>query len=120
MEDKREEMLKKTFSENLRYFLDLRKKTRAELAAAVGVAVSTVSYWMNGVKIPRADKLAAICRFLHIDMSDLIGDVHPVQSFEQQLFEEEGIMLRKFGELDETDKQMVRDLVDRLTERREG
>ena len=80
MEDKREEMLKKTFSENLRYFLDLRKKTRAELAAAVGVAVSTVSYWMNGVKIPRADKLAAICRFLHIDMSDLIGDVHPVQS----------------------------------------
>lgn len=112
-----EETLKRAFSENLRYFMALRKKTQADLAQATGVAASTVSYWINGVKIPRADKLAAICRCLNIDMNDLLSQRSPVLSFEQQLFYEEGIMMRKFGELSDDDKQMVRDLVDRLTKK---
>lgn len=111
--------LNQTFSDNLKYFMEIRKKSQADVARATGVSTSTVSYWANGTKIPRADKLAAICRCLNIEMNDLLEQKVPVLSFEQQIFYEEGIMLRKFGELDEADKQMVRDLVDRLTERRE-
>lgn len=113
------ERINETFSNNLKYFMDLRKKSQADIARATGVATSTVSYWVSGSKIPRADKLAAICRCLNIEMNDLLEAKVPVLSFEQQIFYEEGILLRKFGELSDKDKQMVRDLVDRLTSREE-
>lgn len=113
------EKLNETFRDNLRYFMELRGKTQADIARALGVSTSAVTYWCAGRKVPRADKLKALCDFLFVDMSDLLTERVVVPSFEQRLLDEEGIMLRKFGELDETDKQMVRDLVDRLTERRE-
>lgn len=113
------ERMNRIFRDNLRYFMELRGKSQADLARALDVSTSTTSYWANGTKIPRADKLKKICDFLFIDMNDLLTARADVPSFEQRLLDEEGIMLRKFGELDECDKQMVRDLVDRLTERRE-
>lgn len=113
------ERLNETFRDNLRYFMELRGKTQADIARALGVSTSAVTYWCSGEKMPRADKLKALCDLLFVDMSDLVEPRAAVPSFEQRLFDEEGIMLRKFGELSDKDKQMVRDLVDRLTSREE-
>lgn len=109
------EKMNETFRDNLRYFMDLRGKTQADIARGLNVSTSAVTYWCSGEKMPRADKFKALCDYLFIDMSDLLTPREAVPSFEQRLLDEEGIMLRRFGELSEADKQMVRDLVDRLT-----
>lgn len=111
------ERLNSIFRNNLVYYMELRGKTQIELAKATGAAASTVSYWMRGEKVPRADKLEAICRFLRIDMNDLLLERVPVQSFEQELFYNEAVMMREFGELSDRDKQVVRDLIDSLTKK---
>lgn len=108
------EKLNKTFSENLNYFMELRGKSQADLARALGVATSSVSAWCKGQKVPRSDKVAAICRFLLISMNDLLSERPAEQTFEQLLWDNYGVMLRKFGELSEADKQIVVDLVERL------
>lgn len=108
------EILNETFANNLNYYMEIRKKSQADLAKALGVATSTVSYWCKGMKIPRADKVAAICRFLMIDMNDLLTDKSDVPNFEQYMWDNYGVMMRKFGELSEEDKKIVVDLVERL------
>lgn len=108
------EKLNKTFSENLNYYLELRKKNRSDLAKALGVTTSTSSDWCNGNKVPRADKVAAICRFLNISMNDLLVERPTEQTFEQYLWDNYGVMLRTFGNLKEEDKKIVIELVERL------
>lgn len=108
------EKLNKTFSDNLNYYLELRKQNRSDLAKAVGVSTSTTSSWCNGEKVPRSDKVAAICRFLRINMNDLLIERPNEQTFEQYLWDNYGVMLRTFGNLKEEDKKIVIELVERL------
>lgn len=110
------EKLNETFSNNLNYFLELRQKNKSDLAKAIGVSTSTASAWCNGQKTPRADKVAAICRFLHISMNDLLIERPTEQTFEQWLWDNYGVMLRTFGNLTEADKRIVIDMVERLGE----
>lgn len=60
------------FGKNLKYWLEYREKTQADLASYMGVSTSTVSNWCNGIKLPRMDKVDKICDFLTIDHSDLM------------------------------------------------
>ena len=64
----------RVFSENLRYYLELRGKTQAELAKFVGVSTAAVNTWCKGLKNPRMDKTDKICAFLNCSRSDLIED----------------------------------------------
>ena len=57
-----------------------RDKTQAELCRRLKVSSATASDWANGKKIPRADKLQAICVWLNCELSDLLEEnpkVHP-------------------------------------------
>lgn len=62
------------FSQNLKYYLELRGKTQAELAKYVGVSTAAVNTWCQGVKNPRMDKTDKICAFLNCKRSDLMED----------------------------------------------
>ena len=42
------EKLNETFRDNLRYFMELRGKTQADIARALGVSTSAVTYWCAG------------------------------------------------------------------------
>lgn len=108
------EIRNSVFADNLRYYLELRHKTQADLAKALGVSTSTVSYWASGTKIPRADKLAAICGYLNAEMNDLLLERTTTPSFEEEIFNKYKAMFRNFGELSEDDKQIVEDLIERL------
>ena len=110
MDDK----IKMIFTEKLNYYLSYRDKTQADLARAMGVTTSTVSDWCNGKKMPRSDRLQAIARWLGIELSDLLTEGEAVQTFEQRMLYDEGVLLRHFDELSESDKQFVRDLVEKL------
>lgn len=69
-----EEEYKVIFSKNLRYYLELAGKTQSELCEYMNVSSATVSDWCNGKKMPRMDKIQAICNWLRIEKSDLLED----------------------------------------------
>ena len=69
-----EKELKEIFSANLKRLLLEHDKSQADLRRYMGVSSATASDWCNGKKIPRADKLQAICIWLNCEMADLLGE----------------------------------------------
>lgn len=46
-----------------------------DLANALGVSESTVSCWVNGLRIPRMGTVTKICKYFGVPKSAVIGDV---------------------------------------------
>lgn len=67
------EEFRKRFSANLKSWMDVRGKTQADLAKHLNISEAAVSYWLNGTKIPRMDKVDAICSFLLINRDELLA-----------------------------------------------
>ena len=66
--------MQKIFEENLKRILKEKKCLASELAEGIGVRKSTVSNWMNGLSLPRMDKINKICGFLNVERSELFED----------------------------------------------
>lgn len=69
-----EESIRKIFSENLKRLLELNDKQAADIVRDLGIPFSTVSNWINGLKMPRMGKIEMLAEYLHCDKSDLIED----------------------------------------------
>ena len=67
-----EDEIRKIFAKNLNNYLYLNGKTQADLYRYMGVSSATASNWCNGVKMPRMDKIQAICNWLGVEKSDLL------------------------------------------------
>lgn len=72
-----EDRTKAIFSKNLKKYMHLREKSQADLAKVIGVSSSTASDWCNGRKMPRSDKLAALCQWLGIELNELMAEDDP-------------------------------------------
>ena len=66
--------INKIISDNLNRLMEKRGITQLELAEYMGVSQTTISNWCKGIKMPRMDKVDKICRFFHINRSDLMND----------------------------------------------
>jgi transcriptional regulator with XRE-family HTH domain len=64
--------LKAIFSNNLRKYVKKENTNFTELAKEIGVGKSAVSNWINGISLPRMDKIDLICNYLNISKSDLL------------------------------------------------
>ena len=62
------------FAKNLNHYLQLNDRTQLDLANHLGVSTSAVSAWCRGAKIPRMDKVDAMCKYFGIRRSDLMED----------------------------------------------
>ena len=69
-----DEILRKVFSQNLKRLLELNDKQAADIVRDLGVPFSTVSNWVNGLKMPRMGKIEMLAEYLHCEKSDLIED----------------------------------------------
>lgn len=67
-----EDEYKKIFSENLRYYMDLKGKNQIDLMYDLDLSSSTVSNWCTGLKLPRMGKIQMLADYLGIRKSDLI------------------------------------------------
>lgn len=70
----------KIIAMNIRQLLIDYKLTRADLAERLGVSTATVGYWCTGKKIPRMDKVDAMCDTFNVTRSQLLlpaSDVKP-------------------------------------------
>lgn len=69
-----EEEIRKTFSRNLRHYLELNDKQPVDIVNELKVPFSTVSNWINGLKMPRMGKVEMLAQWLGIEKSDLLED----------------------------------------------
>ena len=69
-----EEQIRKTFSKNLRKYLERDGKQPADLVRDLGIPFSTVSNWINGIKLPRMGKVELLAQYFGIEKSDLLEE----------------------------------------------
>lgn len=62
------------FSHNLRNQLEAKRRTQSDLSRHLKVSAVSVSRWVNGVSMPRADMLDRICQYLNCTAEDLMAD----------------------------------------------
>lgn len=69
-----EELYKKIFSNNLRYYMNKCDKSQIDIVNDLGYDKSAVSTWFNGSRLPRMDKVDALAKYLGVRRSDLIEE----------------------------------------------
>lgn len=67
-----EDEYKRIFSENLKYYMELKGKNQIDIMNDLNISSSTVSNWCTGQKLPRMDKIQMLADYLGIKKSDLI------------------------------------------------
>lgn len=72
-----DEDFRTSFARNLKFYMAREGKSQADMAKRMKVSATTVSDWCNGRKVPRADKLQAICDWLCITMTQLMDEGNP-------------------------------------------
>lgn len=65
---------KEVMASNIKYYMNMYKKTRNDLCDALGIKYSTLSDWLNGNKYPRIDKIEMLANYFNIEKSDLVED----------------------------------------------
>lgn len=65
---------KEIMAKNIQYYMDLNKKSRQEMCAALGVKYTTFTDWVKGNVYPRIDKIELMANYFGIEKSDLVED----------------------------------------------
>ncbi len=69
-----DEKLKELFSKNLVDQLLAHGETQASMTRYMKISSATASDWCNGRKMPRVDKIQALCSWMGIELSDLLEE----------------------------------------------
>lgn len=64
--------IEKNFRKNLIKYLNDTNTTQEELAKYIGLSVSAVSNYVQGLNMPRMNKIDKICEFFKIKRTDLL------------------------------------------------
>ena len=119
------EKLKDIFAKNLKKYLEINGKNQVDLTNYMGVSPSTVSDWCNGAKMPRMDKIQAICNWLQVEKSDLLEEHNEelsyyinddAKEYAQFLFEnpEYRVLFSAVRKVSKDDLDMVRQIIDKF------
>ena len=99
------------FSKNLREYMAKYELTQRDLAERLDISPSLISDYSNGFKMPRMEKIDAMCRVFHCRRSDLLdeaaGSVSP----------DEAELLAAFRLLEPEDRQVVLNMTALLAEK---
>ena len=71
------------FVKNLRYLMDARGITQADICRELDVSSATVSNWFTGQKYPRIDRMQRIAELLGVTYSTLTTE-NGLQNYEDQ------------------------------------
>lgn len=94
------------FGQRLRELRKQMQLTQKQLAELVGVKNSIISFYENGDRIPSPEMIVCLAKVFHVSSDYLLG-----------LDRGESIDISK---LSETDKSLVRSLVESLSEKNQG
>lgn len=65
---------KEIFSNNLKFFMQQKNKTRKEICDDLNIKYTTFADWYNGNKYPRIDKIELLAKYFGIQKSNLIEE----------------------------------------------
>lgn len=65
---------KNVFAANLQRYMEMNRKSRKDVSAAIGVSYYTFTDWVKGKKYPRMDKVEKLAEYFGILKSDLIEE----------------------------------------------
>lgn len=109
------EEFNKVFSKRLKYYMNEYGYSQKDLSEKLGVGATSVSFWCNGIKSPRMDKVDKMCELFHCQRSDLIEDKTDQDTFPPLTAAEENHM-RKYRKLSDVDQIKVDERIDTLLE----
>lgn len=75
--------VREIFVKNLRYFMEAKGISQADICRELNVSSATVSDWCNGKKHPRVDKMQRLAELLGVRFSSLTSE-SGVKDFEDQ------------------------------------
>lgn len=120
------ENIREIFVKNLRYFMEKKGVSQADICRVLNVSSATASDWCNGKKHPRPDAIGQLADLLGIRFSMLTTEEGPMNYEDQQRIEvlHENPTLRllfdKQRRLDETDLNAVLAVVNAISKERDS
>ena len=79
--------IREIFAKNLRYFMDKKGISQADICRELNVSSATVSDWCNGKKHPRPDAIRRLADLLGVRFSMLTTEEGPMNYEDQQRLE---------------------------------
>lgn len=120
-----DEKIKEVFARNLRKYLEANNKQPVDIVNDLGVPFSTVSNWINGVKLPRMGKVELLAEYFGIQKSDLLEEKadalyylnDETRELAQFLFDnpEYGTLFEASRKVRKEDIEFVKELIDRTS-----
>ena len=120
------ENAREIFVRNLRYFMDMKGITQADICRELEVSSATVSDWCTGKKYPRVDKLQRLADLLNVRFSSLTTE-GGLQDYEDQQRLEAlhqdprlGLLFDHTRKMKKEDVDFMIQMAERIVREREG
>ena len=117
--------VREIFAKNLRYLMDARGITQADLCRELDVSSATASDWCSGTKHPRVDKLQRIADILGVRLSMLTSE-DGLQDYEDEQRLEAlhqnpalGLLFDRSRKMSHADVEFMLQMADRILKERE-
>lgn len=120
--------LRQEFAARLKYYMNIKGCKQSDIARDLGINMSTISSWCNGVMIPRMEKIKMLADYFNINMSDLLENDTELNNksyyinddakdIAQFLYENPDykVLFDASRKVKKEDIQFVKDMIDRLS-----
>lgn len=117
---------KRVFAKNLSHYTEISGKAKSEVAKAVGAIPSAYTSWIQGISLPRMDKIQSLAEYFSVNVTDLLDE----HSFDARYSEKNAMLaniLRKDSDLsnavymltnlEDTDKQIIYNMISSLSKK---
>ena len=114
------------FIKNLRYFMEARGITQADICRALDVSSATVSDWCSGKKYPRVDAMQRLADLLGVLFSTLTTENGKQDYEDQQRLEalhqnpRLGLLFDHTRKMSHEDVEFMLQMADRILKERDG
>ena len=106
-----DEKIKELFAKNLKKYLEANGKQPVDLVNDLNIPFSTVSNWINGIKMPRMGKVELLAQYFDIQKSDLLEEKKADPPNQEEL-----LLLTLFRKLNRAGKTEALNRITEMTE----
>ena len=108
------EEFRKTFVENLNFYMKVNHKNQMDLICDLGFSSSTISNWCTGKKLPRMNKIELLAEYFGVEKSDLIEKKETEGTRTVSITDQDARMLYYYHRLDEEGRKKLMERADEL------
>lgn len=118
--------VREIFVKNLRYFMEVRGISQADICRVLEVSSATASDWCTGKKYPRVDAMQRLADLLGVTFSALTTEAGPENYEDQQRLEalhqdpRLGLLFDRTRKMSKEDVDFMLQMADRIVKERDG